>query len=41
MKKDQTCEEGEAIAQDLMTKLGIQKTDLITSAYIDMLQRKN
>ncbi|EDV24816.1 expressed hypothetical protein [Trichoplax adhaerens] len=41
MKKGQSCEEGQAIAEDLMAKLEIAKAELLTSAYIDMLQRKS
>ncbi|MEK7287202.1 MAG: class IV adenylate cyclase [Elusimicrobiota bacterium] len=33
----QTQTEGQAIAQDLMAQLGIQSTDLIESAYADLL----
>ena len=31
---------GSAIAEDLMTKLGINKSDLIEQAYVDLLEKK-
>jgi adenylate cyclase class IV len=37
MKDEQTIEEGQKIADDLMKKLGISNSDLISSAYIDMI----
>lgn len=37
MKKGQPASEGEAIAYDLMEKLGIKKEDLIVCAYMDLL----
>ncbi|XP_033323947.1 uncharacterized protein LOC117219136 [Megalopta genalis] len=40
LSDDSTIEEGEKIAQDLMTKLSIQKEDLIANAYIDLLLDK-
>ncbi|MCK5247697.1 class IV adenylate cyclase [Candidatus Bipolaricaulota bacterium] len=39
LSKDQTSEYGAAIAGDLMTKLGIQTEDLISGAYIDLLEQ--
>jgi len=36
LSNGQTSEYGEAIANDLMNKLGIQKEDLISGAYIDL-----
>jgi predicted adenylyl cyclase CyaB len=38
LSKGQTTEYGAAIADDLMAKLGIQKEDLISGAYIDLLE---
>ena len=35
----QTDAEGEAIARDLMHQLGIEEHDLITSAYMDLLEK--
>jgi len=37
MKEGQTIEEGQRIAEDLMSKLGINKEDLIEGAYMDLL----
>lgn len=37
MQEGQTVEEGQNIADNLMKKLGILKTDLISGAYIDMI----
>ena len=39
LSKGQTTEYGAAIADDLMAKLGIQKEDLISGAYIDLLEQ--
>jgi predicted adenylyl cyclase CyaB len=38
MRPEQTAAEGELIAQDLMTRLGIQPEDLIDVAYMDLLE---
>ena len=38
LKSDQTSKEGEAIANELMDKFNIQKTDLIDVAYIDLIE---
>jgi len=38
LSKGQTTEYGTAIAKDLMQKLGIQSDDLISGAYIDLLE---
>ena len=38
MRDGQSAEEGEAIAHDLMGKLGIAESDLVTGAYADQLQ---
>ncbi|KAK6192597.1 hypothetical protein SNE40_004041 [Patella caerulea] len=37
MKENQTTEEGQQIAEDLMKKLDIQENSLITGAYMDLL----
>lgn len=37
LREDQTIEDGERIAEDIMGKLGINKEDLITGAYMDLL----
>jgi predicted adenylyl cyclase CyaB len=37
LRPDQSPEEGHAIAADLMSRLGIQESDLIATAYADML----
>lgn len=39
LKPEQSLEEGEQIARDLMKKLGIQETDLISGAYADLLSK--
>ena len=39
LSKGQTTEYGAAIADDLMAKLGIRKEDLISGAYIDLLEQ--
>ena len=36
----QTTEQGETIASELMMKLGIEKADLVDSAYIDLLESR-
>jgi len=41
MKENQSAVEGEEIAKDLMSKLGIEETDLIEGAYIDLLSSQN
>lgn len=38
LKSDQTLKDGEMIANKLMDKFGIQKTDLIDVAYIDLIE---
>ncbi|XP_075990116.1 uncharacterized protein LOC142985754 [Anticarsia gemmatalis] len=40
LKPDQTLEEGQAIAKDLQTKLGVKDEDLI-ACYVDLLDKKN
>jgi predicted adenylyl cyclase CyaB len=39
LQPDQTDAEGQAIAENLMPKLGIRQTDLIASAYVDLLEK--
>ena len=39
LRPDQTDADGQAIAEDLMVKLGIQEGDLIETAYMDMLEK--
>ena len=42
LKDDQTVEEGEKIAKDLMTKLGIDDpSKLISGAYMDLILNKS
>ena len=41
MKEHQSAEEGEQIARDLMSKLGVEEAELITGAYIDLLCAQN
>ncbi len=38
LKEKQTAQDGEAIANDLMNKFGINTTDLIDVAYIDLIE---
>nr|XP_039248562.1 uncharacterized protein LOC120326357 [Styela clava] len=40
MQSGQSVEEGNKIAKDLMKKLGIEESDLITGAYMDLLLKK-
>ncbi|CAH0698498.1 unnamed protein product [Spodoptera exigua] len=40
LRPEQTLEEGQAIAHDLRTKLGVKEEDLIDCAYVDMLLKK-
>ena len=37
---NQTTEDGQAIAEDLMVKLGIDSSKLIAGAYMDLLEAK-
>lgn len=37
MKDNQTLEEGQKIAEDLMSKLGVEQNDLVTGAYMDLI----
>ena len=41
LNDSQTVEEGEKIAHDLMEQLKIEKQDLLTGAYMDMINKKN
>ena len=41
MKENQSATEGEEIAKDLMSKLGVEEADLIKGAYIDLLSSQN
>lgn len=40
LKDDQTMEEGQQIAFKLMDQLGINKSDLVSTAYADLLRNK-
>jgi predicted adenylyl cyclase CyaB len=40
LRDGQSDAEGQAIAQDLMTRLGIQQADLLEGAYMDLLEQK-
>lgn len=40
LETEQTTEDGQAIAKDLMSKLGIEANQLISTAYIDLLLAK-
>lgn len=37
LNDDETVEDGQQVADDLMSRLGILSTDLISGSYIDML----
>ncbi|XP_070710206.1 adenylate cyclase CyaB-like isoform X2 [Pempheris klunzingeri] len=37
MRPDQTVEEGQQVAEDLMEKLGVSKESLVTGAYMDLI----
>jgi predicted adenylyl cyclase CyaB len=39
LEPDQTDDEGQAIAEDLMQRLGIQEGDLIDTAYMDLMEK--
>lgn len=41
LSKDQTPEDGQKIAEMIMTKFHIEKTDLVTGAYLDLLQQSS
>ena len=36
---DQSDAEGQAIAEDLMARLGVRKEDLLEGAYMDLLEK--
>ena len=40
LRDDQTTEDGQAVAEDLMKKLEVKQEDLIDCAYLDMLLKK-
>lgn len=40
LKEEETVEDGEKIAEKLMGELGVQKEDLISGAYHDLLNKK-
>lgn len=37
---DGTAADGQAIAEDLMNKLKVEKSDLLAGAYMDMIEKK-
>lgn len=39
MQEGQSDAEGQTIAEDLMTRLGVERTDLLEGAYMDLLER--
>ncbi|KAI3366451.1 hypothetical protein L3Q82_000467 [Scortum barcoo] len=39
MRPEQTVEEGQQVAEDLMEKLGVSKESLVTGAYMDLILR--
>ena len=41
LNDNQTTQEGQDIAEDLMAKLGIDKSKLISGAYMDLLEAKH
>ena len=41
LEDNQSVEDGQVIADDLMEKLGIEKTKLIKCAYMDLLDAQN
>ncbi len=41
MRPGQSDAEGQAIAQDLMSKLGIPETDLLEGAYMDLIEERS
>lgn len=40
MKENQSLKEGEEIAKDLMSNLGVKEADLVKGAYIDLLSEQ-
>ncbi len=41
LRPDQTSAEGEAIAAGLMTRLGVEASDLLEGAYMDLVEKKS
>jgi predicted adenylyl cyclase CyaB len=41
LQPDQSDAEGQAIAEDLMTRLGVEAADLLEGAYMDLLESKD
>jgi predicted adenylyl cyclase CyaB len=41
LRPEQNDAEGQAIADDLMVKLGVAESDLLEGAYMDLLEEKN
>ncbi|XP_033752612.1 adenylate cyclase CyaB-like [Pecten maximus] len=41
MEEGQTAEEGQKIAENLMDKLGVKQSDLLSGAYMDMILQKS
>ena len=39
LREGQSDAEGQAIAEDLMTRLGVRKEDLLEGAYMDLLEK--
>lgn len=39
LREGQSDAEGQAIAEDLMTRLGVERSDLLEGAYMDLLER--
>jgi adenylate cyclase class IV len=39
LQEGQSEAEGQAIAEELMTRLGVQKEDLLEGAYMDLLEK--
>jgi predicted adenylyl cyclase CyaB len=40
LRPEQSDAEGQAIARDLMVRLGVREEDLLEGAYMDLLERK-
>jgi predicted adenylyl cyclase CyaB len=40
LNSNQSVEDGQAIAEDLMLKLGVDKADLLEGAYMDLIEKK-
>jgi len=40
LRPEQTDAEGQAIARDLMTRLGVREEDLLSAAYMDLIEAK-